>query len=191
MESPHLHSQLEPTVAPVLPESLDELVHFCELHGRHGHGKFAWCVCMGWRMPASELQESTPVMRQDALYGLVGDGVPVGVIAAVDGEPIGWCSVAPRHTYRALERSRSIPRLDGVDVWSVVCFFGDPPFRRQRITRRLLEGALAYAASCGAAVVEGYPVEPGTRSYAYTGAPSGTSRRSDPCASWMRAAKTR
>lgn len=127
MESPHLHSQLEPTVAPVLPESLDELVHFCELHGRHGHGKFAWCVCMGWRMPASELQESTPVMRQDALYGLVGDGVPVGVIAAVDGEPIGWCSVAPRHTYRALERSRSIPRLDGVDVWSVVCFFVDPP----------------------------------------------------------------
>ncbi|WP_456845772.1 GNAT family N-acetyltransferase, partial [Cellulomonas sp. P5_C6] len=85
-----------------------------------------------------------------------------GVLAYVDGEVAGWCSVAPRSTYRRLMRSRTIPFVDERDAWSVVCFVVRPRFRHQGLMHELLEGAVAHARASGAEVVEGYPIEIGT-----------------------------
>jgi GNAT superfamily N-acetyltransferase len=159
-------------VAPVVPERLGDLVRFCELRGRHGHGKFAWCACMRWRMRSGEFQASTPAQRRAALYDLAACGVPVGVLAYAGGEPIGWCSVAPWQTYQALERSRSLLRPADTEIWSVVCFFIDSRYRRSGLTRVLPDGAVAFAGDCSAPGVEGYPVEPGPHSYTYMGTPS-------------------
>lgn len=82
-----------------------------------------------------------------------------GVLAFVDGDPAGWCSVAPRSTYRRLMNSRTIPFLDDRDPWSVVCFVVRAGFRRRGLMHDLLEGAVAHAAAQGAAVLEGYPIE--------------------------------
>ncbi|MBO3101929.1 GNAT family N-acetyltransferase [Cellulomonas fengjieae] len=82
-----------------------------------------------------------------------------GVLAFVDGVVAGWCSVAPRSTYRRLMRSRTIPFVDERDPWSIVCFVVRPAFRRRGLMHELLEGAVAHAATNGAEVVEGYPVE--------------------------------
>ena len=84
-----------------------------------------------------------------------------GVLAYVDGELAGWCSVAPRSTYRRLVRSRTIPHLDESDPWSIVCFVIRTGFRRRGLMHDLLEGAVAHARTHGATVVEGYPVETG------------------------------
>ncbi len=84
-----------------------------------------------------------------------------GVLAYLDGEVVGWCSVAPRSTYRRLVRSRTIPALDDADPWSVVCFVVRPGFRRRGLMHQLLDGAVAHAAAHGATIVEGYPVETG------------------------------
>lgn len=75
-------------------------------------------------------------------------------------------------SYGALERYRALPRIDDAPVWSVVCFFVDRSFRRQRITLGLLNAAVQYAQSQGVKVIEGYPVEPGLRLYTYMGSPS-------------------
>jgi GNAT superfamily N-acetyltransferase len=80
--------------------------------------------------------------------------------------------VAPRESYRALERSKVLARVDASPVWSVVCFFVEPEARRSGLTRGLLRAAVRYAKAHGAKVVEGYPVEPGPRSYTFMGAPS-------------------
>lgn len=148
-------------------ENLADLARFSERHG-----KFRYCSCMRWRLTSTEYQRSTKEERVAALEGLVREGVPVGVLAYVDGEPVGWCSVAPRETYAALERFRALPRLDAAPVWSVVCFFVDARVRRQGVTSGLLRTAVEYARSQGAEVVEGYPVEPGPRLYTYMGVPS-------------------
>ncbi len=84
-----------------------------------------------------------------------------GVLAYVDGDPAGWCSVAPRSTYRRLMRSRTIPMVDDRDPWSVVCFVVRPAYRRRGLMHALLAGAVDHAAAHGAPVVEGYPVETG------------------------------
>jgi GNAT superfamily N-acetyltransferase len=84
-----------------------------------------------------------------------------GVLAYIDGEVAGWCSIAPKITYRALVNSRTIPHIQDADAWSVVCFVVRPGFRRRGLMHHLLEGAIRHALVMGATVLEGYPVDPG------------------------------
>jgi GNAT superfamily N-acetyltransferase len=123
-------------------------------------------------MRSTEFQHSTREERIAALSALVANERPVGILAFSGAEPVGWCSVAPRETYRSLERYRELPRIDDAPVWSVVCFFVDRRVRRQGATLGLLNAAVAYASSQGAEIIEGYPVEPGPRLYTYMGSPS-------------------
>jgi len=44
-------------------------------------------------------------------------------------------------------------------VWSVVCFYVRPGYRGCGLTVPLLKAAVAFAASRGAWIVEGYPVD--------------------------------
>jgi GNAT superfamily N-acetyltransferase len=158
---------------PVTCERLPDLAHFSL-----AHGKFRYCSCMRWRMTSTEFQRATKEEHVAALEGLVREGTPVGVLAYVEDEPIGWCSIAPRETYRGLERYRTLPRIDDEPVWSIVCFFVDRRFRRQGLTLGMLRAAVDYARAQGVHIVEGYPVEPGSRSYTYMGSPA-TFRRAD------------
>ncbi|GAB3396502.1 hypothetical protein GCM10027568_30730 [Humibacter soli] len=82
-----------------------------------------------------------------------------GVLAYVNGEPAGWCSVAPRSSQRTLMNSRTIPFVDDQDAWSIVCFVVKPPYRKQGLLHHLLDGAVRHAAEHGATVVEGYPLD--------------------------------
>jgi GNAT superfamily N-acetyltransferase len=151
---------------PVTRERLPDLARFSEQHG-----KFRYCSCMRWRLTSGEFKNSTKESRVAQLEDLVRNGTPVGVLAYLNGQPVGWCSVAPRDSYRALERYRALARLDESPVWSVVCFFVDRRIRNQGLTVGLLRSAVEYARSQGATIIEGYPVEPGSALYTYMGSP--------------------
>jgi GNAT superfamily N-acetyltransferase len=157
--------------APVTRARLKDLARFSEEHGR-----FRYCSCMRWRLTSTEFQRSTKDERVERLDQLVRGGEPVGVLAYADGEPIGWCSIAPRTQFEALARSRALQPVDETPVWPIVCFFIDRRFRRRGVAVGLLEAAVDHAASRGARVVEGYPVEPGSRLYTYMGSPSAFER---------------
>ncbi|MGI8840308.1 MAG: GNAT family N-acetyltransferase [Caulobacteraceae bacterium] len=118
------------------------------------------------------MSRSTKEDRIAALDRRVQDDVPVGVLAYLSGEPVGWCSIAPRETLQGLERYKALARIDDAPVWSVVCFFIDRRARRRGATVELLRAAVAYAHAQGARIVEGYPVEPGPRLYTYMGSPA-------------------
>lgn len=152
---------------PVTPDRASDLLQFAA-----AHGKFGWCACMRWRLTSSEFKRSTKPSRLAELRSRASGAVPVGVLAYAAGEPIGWCSVAPRHSYSALERSKALARIDERPVWSVACFFVDRRFRRQGVTLALLKAAVAYALQQGAVAVEGYPVEPSEGLYRYMGSPA-------------------
>jgi L-amino acid N-acyltransferase YncA len=149
---------------PVTPERLADLERFSA-----AHGKFRYCSCMRWRLASADYKRSTKETRVATLDALVEQETPVGVLAYREGDPVGWVSVAPRETYAALERFKALPRIDTLPVWSVVCFYIDRNERGQGLTLGLLRAAVAYAISQGAEIVEGYPVEPGTRLYTYMG----------------------
>jgi GNAT superfamily N-acetyltransferase len=152
------------TYRSVTRARLKDLERFSE-----GHGKFRYCSCMRWRLASTEFQRSTKDERVERLDRLVRGGEAVGVLAYADGEPIGWCSIAPRTQFEALARSRALQPVDETPVWSIVCFFVDRGFRRRGVTLGLLKAAVDHAASRGAQVVESYPVETGARLYTYLG----------------------
>lgn len=130
---------------PVTSERLPDLKLFSERHG-----KFRWCSCMRWRLSSSEFKDSTKSERVDTLEDLVRSGTPVGVLGYLDGEPVAWCSVAPHRTYIAIERSRTIPRVDDTPVWSIACFFVDAKVRGRGIVHELVAAAVEYARLQGA-----------------------------------------
>ena len=98
-------------------------------------------------------------------------GVPVGLLAYAGGEPIGWCSIAPRTTF-SRPNTVAVSGTVGADdpsVWSVTCFFVPRRFRGCGLASRLLRAAIAYAREQGASAVEAYPVDPESPSYRYGG----------------------
>ncbi|SDD15843.1 Acetyltransferase (GNAT) family protein [Auraticoccus monumenti] len=80
------------------------------------------------------------------------------MLASRDGQVVGWAAVAPRSEL-PIARSRTIPVLDDLPVWSVWCIRVRPGHRGQGVSHALLEGATAYAYEQGAPAVEGYPVD--------------------------------
>lgn len=131
------------------------------------------CWCLGSRLPNAENTSLFGRARGERLRRFAEEGQPPGVIGYVDNEPAGWCSVAPRRAHHRLMHSRTIPTVDDVDVWSVTCFVVRVGYRRQGLAHHLLDGAIDYARSRGAPMIEGYPAEPEGRrlnsSFAYVG----------------------
>lgn len=127
---------------------------------------------MRWRLTSAEYSRSTKASRIAALDDLVTAEIPVGVLAYLEGDPVGWVSVAPRETLGALERYRALARVDERPVWSVNCFFIDWRMRRQGVTLGLLNAAVAYARFQGATIIEGYSVAPDASLYIYMGSPA-------------------
>ncbi|MFZ0544381.1 MAG: GNAT family N-acetyltransferase [Candidatus Promineifilaceae bacterium] len=151
---------------PVTAENWPDLAQFFEQHGNPNY-----CWCMRWRLRSGEYSAVRSSDRRSKLETMVREGTPIGVLAFHEGTTVGWCSIAPRETYIGLERSRILKRLDDRPVWSVVCFFIDSKYRHQGLASRMLKAAVSYAASQGAAIVEGYPVEP-DKSYRFMGSPA-------------------
>ena len=115
---------------------------------------------MYWRRSAAEYERGKGRGNRDALRRLVAGGAMPGLLAYAAGAPVGWCAVAPRQAYPRLERARVLKRIDDRPVWSVVCLFVAKKCRRRGVSVALLEAAAAFAASRGARILEGYPVEP-------------------------------
>ncbi|WP_085371428.1 GNAT family N-acetyltransferase [Leifsonia sp. NCR5] len=115
------------------------------------------CVCMSYRDARLGMPERIEYMKSECS----AEPGP-GVLVYLDGEVAGWCSVAPKSTYRRLMNSRTIPHLDEErDPWSIVCFVVRGGYRKRGLMHDLLDGAVEHARASGAAMVEGYPVDSG------------------------------
>lgn len=136
-------------------------------------GACGGCWCMWWRQRGKEYAQLRGEQNRALLQQIVQSGQEPGLLAYANGQPVGWCALAPRSAYIRLEHTRIFRPVDEQPVWSVVCFFVAKAYRWQGVTRRLLVEALAYAREHGAMILEAYPVEPRSGSspdvYAYPG----------------------
>ena len=142
----------------------DSWADFERLFEARGGPKSCWC--MVWRpMPGSPTRNDG-ASRKAAMARIITAGAPVGLIGYLDGEPVAWCSVAPRSTYRRLVND---DRSDNEVTWSIACFFVVRRLRGQCMTERLIAAAVELAKANGASIVEGYPVDPQSPSYRFMG----------------------
>lgn len=123
-------------------------------------GACGGCWCMTWRFKKADFEKHKGNGNKQAIHKLVKKNEPIGVVAFVGADPVGWCAVAPREKYVRLENSRVLRLLDDQPVWSVSCFFIAKPYRRKGLSAKLLKATLAYARKEGARIVEAYPLEP-------------------------------
>jgi GNAT superfamily N-acetyltransferase len=103
--------------------------------------------------------------NKKAMQALVDGGSVPGLIGYEDGVPVGWISLAPREEYARLERSPVMKPVDDKPVWSIVCFFVDRRARGRGVSEALLKGAIDYARSRGARLLEAYPIDKKERSH--------------------------
>ena len=140
---------------PATPDRWDDVV---ALFGERG--ACAGCWCMYWRRDAQAYATGKGAGNRAALRRIVRRGDEPGILAYADGEPIGWCAIAPREEYPRLDRSRVLARVDDAPVWSISCLFVARPWRRRGVSEALIKAAVAHARSRGARIVEGYPIDP-------------------------------
>ena len=132
------------------------------------------CWCQYWRQSSGDYARGEGGSGERNLHRQVDAGPPApGLIAYLDDVPAGWCGFGPRSSFERLVRSRTIPAVDDVAVWSIVCFKVRVGYRRRGVTHALLAGAIDYARDHGAPMLEAYPIDPeGERldvSFSYVG----------------------
>jgi len=118
------------------------------------------CWCLAYRTTSAENSSLQGEDRPGYLQRLCERDVAPGVLAYLGDEPVGWCAPGPRSEMGRLGRSRTIPAVDDLPVWSVVCFVVRPGYRRRGVAAALLTGAVEHSRRHGAQVLEGYPVDP-------------------------------
>jgi GNAT superfamily N-acetyltransferase len=115
---------------------------------------------MLWRLQRSVFERQKGDDNKEALKAIVASGEVPGILAYREGQPIGWCAMAPRERYPALARSRILKPIDATPVWSISCLFVAREHRACGVSVQLLKAAIAYVKRQGGTMVEGYPVEP-------------------------------
>jgi GNAT superfamily N-acetyltransferase len=123
------------------------------------------CWCMVWRATPAEAKQTDGRSRKTAMKARIMGCTTVGLLGYVDEEPVAWCSVAPRSTYRRLVKGST----DDAGVWSIACFFVVRRLRGQGVIQRIIAAAVDFATRRGASIVEAYPVDPGSPSYRFMG----------------------
>jgi GNAT superfamily N-acetyltransferase len=133
-------------------------------------GQACRCQCQRYKLRPRESFRSFPVeerafrLRRQTDCGHPESETTSGLVAYLDGEPVGWCAVEPRSEYEGLLRNnrvlwegRSEDKTDD-SVWAVTCLFARAGFRKRGISRALARAAVDFARERGARAIEGYPM---------------------------------
>ena len=128
------------------------------------------CQCQRYKLRPRESFRSFPAeerahrLREQTDCGHPGSGDTSGLVAYLDGEPVGWCAVEPRTAYFGMLRNQRVP-WEGRDedkadasVWAITCLLTRGGFRKRDVSRALARGAVDFARERGARAIEAYPI---------------------------------
>jgi GNAT superfamily N-acetyltransferase len=133
-------------------------------------GTAARCQCQRFKLRRREsfggfpAEERADRLREQTDCGHPGPGPTSGLVAYLDGEPVGWCAVEPRTAYEGLLRNNRVPWTDRAEdksddsVWAVTCLLTRAGYRKRGISRALARAAVDFARERGARAIEGYPI---------------------------------
>lgn len=124
----------------------------------------SYCWCTVWRNKSEGGRPKGKAEKKSCIQAHICSDTPSGLLAYSEGEPIAWCSVAPRESHRKLGGDESKK-----EVWSLTCFYIKRKLRGKGIYRRLIAAAIEYARQSGAHWLEAYPVQTDSPSYLFMG----------------------
>lgn len=140
-------------IHPLTPERWHDVER---LFGKHGACEGCWC--MYWRVRNKDFKKRSIAVNRAAFKNIVDEERKPGLLAYVEDQPIGWCSIAPREEFsERINHSHVFKPVDNKPVWSILCFYVHKDFRNRGIARQLLRGALEFAKTQGAKTLEAFP----------------------------------
>jgi GNAT superfamily N-acetyltransferase len=140
---------------PVTSDRWGDLVDLFERKGPRGGIPIPGnCWCVYWQGG----HQGARAQRKSDMESCIEAGRVPGLLAYLNGRPVGWVAVAPRKELVRLERSRQYgPSPGDHDVFAITCFYVDRTVRGQGISSMLLDAAIEYARSSGATAVDAFP----------------------------------
>ncbi|HEX3199840.1 MAG TPA: GNAT family N-acetyltransferase [Propionibacteriaceae bacterium] len=145
------------------PVGLDDLVDLARLFESQRNTRRCWCMAfcesrsqfaVGWLNGGNR-------HRFEAMA--TANAAPMGILASVAGEPVGWCACGPRARYAVAISGRSSilhnrVRAEDESVWLLPCLFVRVGHRGQGVTHTLVRAAIELARQEGAIAIEGWPL---------------------------------
>lgn len=119
------------------------------------------CWCMWFIIRVKDYHQNGSEGNRSLFNNMVqNDKDPMGVLAYIDGEPVGWCAIGPRKRYN---RAINTPTFKGRDpdedasVWMIPCLYVRADMRNKGVSRILIEKAIELAKEYKAKAVECFP----------------------------------
>lgn len=144
---------------PLGPAGLADLA---ALFGAYRNTRRCWCMAFCESRTRFGLGWLTGHNRHRFEAMATADRTPMGILASVSNEPVGWCACGPRSRYVVADHGRGEilrgrdPSEDDV-VWLLACLFVRPESRNRGVTYALMRSAVSLARREGAVAVEGWP----------------------------------
>jgi GNAT superfamily N-acetyltransferase len=168
---PHIPRQIAPDQLTIVPANE---ASWEDLHAIFGTADYpARCHCQRYKIRDRDWRSVSRAERADRLREQTACGNPearstTGLVAYLDGAPVGWCAIEPRTAYprlllfRTPWTGRDEDRADDT-VWAVTCFVTRKGFRKRGITYALARATVDFARGRGARALEAYTMitEPG------------------------------
>jgi GNAT superfamily N-acetyltransferase len=161
---PDIPARIDPEQLAIVPaneascEDLEAIFGTADYPGR--------CRCQrfktrGWFWGEFTDAERAARLRRQTACGDPDAASTSGLVAYLDGEPVGWVAVEPRTAYPRLLGSRTVwtgRAEDKTDdtVWAVTCFATRKGYRRRGLTYALARATVDHARAHGARALEAY-----------------------------------
>jgi len=148
-------------IVPANEASWDDLVAVFGTSDYPGRCQCQRFKIAGWIWRDSTQEERTAMLRRQTACGDPDAPATSGLVAYLDGEPVGWVAVEPRTAYPKLRTSRIVwsgrDENKGDDrIWAVTCFLVRKGYRKRGITYALAAAAVDFARERDAAALEAY-----------------------------------
>jgi GNAT superfamily N-acetyltransferase len=147
---------MQPTLQPLSPATLPDLLAFFDGDAFSDNPKWASCYCqcfyedhrvVTWSERTAEQNRTIAIRRGNA-------GAMKGTLAVVDGQVVGWCNAAPRALLHALDEE---PLAEAATIGCILCFLVAPALRGQGVATALLHAACDGLRAQGMKIVEANP----------------------------------
>lgn len=147
-------------IHPATPDRWDDLL---ALFGPNG--AYANCWCTWWVLTARQWEDAGADGRREVLEQMVAGGEVPGLLAYLDGVPVGWVALGPRDRYARMmsPRSRAFKPIDEHPSWVINCFYIARGHRRRGIATALMGAAVEHAFAHGAQRIDGHPKDTAVR----------------------------
>lgn len=158
---------LEIEVRELKPELLNDYLRFFD-QAFSDFPHWAGCYCGFYETPGKDWDASAKAgpRHRATRSEQISRGNAQGLLAYVNGDPVGWCNAQPRANFANMRHYAIAATDTNESVGSIMCFLVAPGHRGRGVCTALLNAAVSKFRRDRLQIAEGYPTtDPSKRTW--------------------------